>query len=127
MKKPCYITLSDWISLPRGLNKKLTNSDHERTLAGPFSARVPPNVLLYMARPKLKVLLAIFSHSMQQKWDQGTLGRQRSTSLGPGPAFVLQWTQPWPYNTQTWPFIFWLYFCILCNKNGIKGHWGVKG
>ena len=65
---------------------------------------------------------------MQQKWDQRTLGRQRSTSLGPGPALVLQRTLPWPYNTTnpTWP-LYQLYFYILCNKNGIKGLWGQKG
>ena len=27
-------------------------------------------------------ILAIFLHSMQQKWDQGTLGKQRSTLIG---------------------------------------------
>ena len=27
-------------------------------------------------------ILAIFLHSMQQKWDQGTLGTQRSTLIG---------------------------------------------
>ena len=27
----------------------------------------------------------------------------------------------------TWSFIYWLYFYILCNKNGIKGLWGDKG
>ena len=26
--------------------------------------------------------MAIFLHSMQQKWDQGTLGTQRSTPIG---------------------------------------------
>ena len=31
--------------------------------------------------------------------DQGTLGRQRLTLMGPGPALVLQWTLPWPYST----------------------------
>ena len=36
---------------------------------------------------------------MQQKWDQLTLGRQKSTLIGPGPALVLQWTLSWPYNT----------------------------
>ena len=42
---------------------------------------------------------------------------------------------PWSFNGpchgptihQTWPFIYWLYFCILCNKKGIKGLWGHKG
>ena len=24
-------------------------------------------------------------------------------------------------------WLYWLYFCILCNKNGIKGLWGLKG
>ena len=42
---------------------------------------------------------------------------------------------PWSLNGpckgptihQTWSFIYWLYFCILCNKNEIKGLWGHKG
>ena len=45
-------------------------------------------------------ILDIFLHSMQQKWDQGTLGTQRSsligsrTRLGPSmdPAMALQYT-----------------------------------
>ena len=47
------------------------------------------------------------------------------------------WVQdpPWSFNGPchgpkihpTWPFIYWLYFCILCNKNGIKGLWRHKG
>ena len=47
------------------------------------------------------------------------------------------WVQdpPWSFNGpchgptihQTWPFIYWLYFCILCKKNGFKGLWGHKG
>ena len=65
---------------------------------------------------------------MQQKWDQGTRGTQRSTLIG-------SWTcldpsmDPChgPTIHLTWPFIYWLYFCILCNKNGIKGLWGHKG
>ena len=33
--------------------------------------------------PQRKLAIsAIFLHSMQQKWDQGTLGRQRSTLIG---------------------------------------------
>ena len=39
---------------------------------------------------------------------------------------VLQWTLPWPYNTPNMPFIYWIYFCILCNKDGIKALWGHK-
>ena len=36
---------------------------------------------------------------------------------------------PWhgPTIHPTWPFIYWLYFRILCNKNEIKGLWGLKG
>ena len=44
-------------------------------------------------------VLAIFLHSMQQKWDQGTLGNKNGPSLGPGPALVLQWSLLWPNNT----------------------------
>ena len=55
-----------------------------------------PNMALY--------ILAIFLHSMQQKWDQGTLGTQRSapmgsrTLIGPSmdPATALQYTQHGP-------------------------------
>ena len=42
---------------------------------------------------------------------------------------------PWSFNGPchgptihlTWSFIYWLYFCILCNKKGVKGLWGHKG
>merc|ERR1711942_592043 len=55
-----------------------------------------PNMALY--------ILAIFLHSMQQKWDQGTLGTQSSTligsktRLGPSkdPAMALQYTKHGP-------------------------------
>ena len=83
------------LSVVSSSKKKLTNSDHEWTLAHPFGARVPPYFPLFMAWPKWKYLLAIFWHSLQQNWDQGTLGRQRSTLIGSGPPLVL----PWPYNT----------------------------
>ena len=68
-------------------------------------------------------ILAIVLHFMQQKWNQWTLRTQRSrspligsrTRLGPSldPAMALKYTQYAP--------IYMLYFCILCNKNGIKG------
>ena len=58
------------------------------TLPWPYNR---PNMALY--------ILAIFLHSMQQKWDQGTLGRQRLTLIGSRTRLVLQWTLPWPYNT----------------------------
>ena len=59
------------------------------TLAWPYNT---PNMALY--------ILAILLHSMQQKWDQGTLETQRSsligsrTPLGPSmdPAMALQYT-----------------------------------
>ena len=44
-------------------------------------------------------ILAIFLHSMQQKWDEGTLGRLRLTLIGSRTTLVLQWALPWPYNT----------------------------
>ena len=73
-------------------------------------------------------ILAIFLHSMQQKRDQGPLGTQRytlfwsRTCLGPSmdPAMALQYTKHDPL------YIGYI-FCILCNKNGIKGLWGNKG
>ena len=34
-----------------------------------------------------------------KKGVQGTLGTERSAPLCLGPALVLQWTLPWPYNT----------------------------
>ena len=60
------------------------------TLPWPYNT---PNMALY--------ILAIVLHSMQQKWDQGTLGTQSSTligsrtRLGPsmGPAMALQYTK----------------------------------
>ena len=58
---------------------------------------------------------------------KGLWGHKGPPSLGPGPALVLQWTLPWPYNTPNMVFIHWLYFCILCNKIGIRGLWGHKG
>ena len=63
------------------------------TLSWPYNT---PDMALYK--------LAIFLHSMQQKWDQGTLGRQRSTLIGSrtrlGPAMdtamALQYTRNGP-------------------------------
>ena len=51
---------------------------------------------------------------------KGLWGHKDQSSLGLGPALVLQWTLPWPYNTPNTALIYWLYFCIICNKNGIK-------
>ena len=61
-------------------------------------------------------ILAIFVHSMQQKWAQEILGTQRSFN---GPCHG-------PTVNLTWPFLYWLYFCIICNKLWIMGLWGHK-
>ena len=87
------------------------------TLPWPYNK---PDMVLY--------ILAIFLHSMQQKWDQGTLGTERSapigfgTCLGPSivPAMALKYI-------QHGPFIYWLYLFIICNKDGIKVLLGHKG
>ena len=77
-----------WHSLGLGPNLVL-----QWTLPWPYNT---PDMVLY--------ILAIFFHSMQQKWDQGTLGTQRSTligsrtRLGPSmdPAMALQYTKHGP-------------------------------
>ena len=74
-------------------------------------------------------ILAILLHSMQQKWDQGNLGTQRSTligsstHLGPSmdPAMALQYTQP---NMALYILAKFLH---SMQQNGIKGLWGHKG
>ena len=80
-----------------------------------------------MARRRKSAILPLFLHPMQQKWDQGTLWRQKSTVIGSRTRLCPQWTMPWPSIHQTWSIIYWLYLCILCNKNWIKGLWGQKG
>ena len=42
------------------------------------------------------------------------------------PAMALQYIWHGPTIHLTWSFIYWLYFCILYNKNGIKDVWGHK-
>ena len=71
---------------------------------------------------------------MQQNWDQGSLGRQRSTLIGSrtrlGPSMdpVMVLNAPnMALNTPNMALLYWLYICILCNKNGIMGLWGHKG
>ena len=87
------------------------------TLPWPYNT---PNMALY--------ILAIFLHSMQKKRDQRTLGTQRSTLIGSrtrhgpsmDPAMALQYTSHGPLSICK-------FFCILCNKKGIKGLCGHKG
>ena len=47
-------------------------------------------------------------------------------SLGLGPAWVHQWTLPWPHNTPDMALYILAIFFILYNKNGIKGVWEHK-
>ena len=73
-------------------------------------------------------ILAIFLHSMQKKWDQGTLWTQKFASIGPrthlgpsmDPAIALQYTQ---HGSLYIAYI----FAFYAKKNGIKGLWGDKG
>ena len=62
------------------------------------------------------------------KWDQTNCG---NTKVDPHWAQDPPWSSNGPCHCPTihltWPFIYWLYFCILCNKNGVKGLWGHKG
>ena len=72
-------------------------------------------------------ILAIFLHSMQKKWDQGTLWTQKFASIGPrthlgpsmNPAMALQYTQHGPLYIG--------YILHSMQKNRIKGLWGHKG
>ena len=86
------------------------------TLPWPYNT---PNMALY--------ILAIFLHSMQQKWDQGPLGTQRSTligsrtRLGPSmdPAIAQQYTKHGPLYIG---YIFALY----ATKKGSRDSWDTK-
>ena len=44
-------------------------------------------------------ILAIFVHSIKQKWDQGTLGTQRLTLIASRTRLGPSMDPPWPYNT----------------------------
>ena len=58
---------------------------------------------------------------------KGLWGHKGWPPLGLGPALVLQWSLPWPWNTPNMALYILAIFWILCNKNGIKGVWGDKG
>ena len=90
------------------------------TLPWPYNT---PNMALY--------ILAIVLHSMQQKWDQGTLGTQSSTltgsrtRLGPtmDPAIALQYTQDGPLYIG---YIGSAKKIWVCKKNIVKTMFGWK-
>ena len=109
---------------------------------GPPSLGLGPALVLqwtlpwpYNTHDMVLYIWAILLHSMQQKWDQRTLGTRRSTLIGSrthhgpsmDPAIGLQYTWHGPTIHPTWPNLYWLYFCIQCHKNGIKGLWGHTG
>ena len=91
------------------------------TLPGPYNT---PNMALY--------IVAIFLHSMQKKWVQGTLETQRSTligsrtCLGPSmdPAMALQYPKHGPLYIG---YIFAFYETTIGSRNSgdkkVNPHW----
>ena len=91
------------------------------TLTWPYNT---PNMALY--------ILAIFLHSMQQKWDQGTLGTQKLIPIGPrtrlghsiDPAMALKYTQ---YGPLYIVYIFALYATKMGSRDSgdtkVTPHW----
>ena len=55
--------------------------------------------LSYNTPAMVLYILPIFLHSTQQKWDQGTLGTQRSTLVGSRTRLGPSMDPAWPYNT----------------------------
>ena len=102
-----------------------------RTMKGPWralSVQGSLHILHFLwHRPNENSYWLYFCILCNKNGIKGLWGHKGPPSLGPGPALVLQWTLPWPYNTPNMVFIHWLYFCILCNKIGIRGLWGHKG
>ena len=56
-----------------------------------FETHNTPDMALYIK--------AIFLYSMQQKWDQGTLGTQRLILIGSRTHLGPSMDPAWPYNT----------------------------
>ena len=77
----------------------MTNSDHERTLAGPLSARFPSNFPLLWPDPNENNYWLYSSILCNKNGTKGLWGQKGQPSLGLGPALVFQWTLPWPYKT----------------------------
>ena len=109
---------------------------------------VPSNFLFLWPDPNENNYWLYFYIQCNKNGIKGLWGDKGLPSLGPGPALVLQWTLTWPYISPNmvplyngYIFAFYatkigskdsgdtygLYFCILCNKNRIKGLWGHKG
>ena len=66
--------------------------------------------------------LSIVSRSTEKNWPIRTMkGPWRVLSVQ-GSLHILHFLWHHPNENS-----YWLYFCILCNKNGIKGLWGHKG
>ena len=59
------------------------------TLPWPYNT---PNMAIY--------ILAVFLHSLQQKWDQGMLGTQRSTLIGSRTPLGPSMDPAWLFNTS---------------------------
>ena len=66
--------------------------------------------------------LSVVSRSKKKDWPNRTMkGPWRALSVQ-GSLHILHFLWHHPNENS-----YWLYFCILCNKNGIKGLWGHKG
>ena len=66
--------------------------------------------------------LSVVSRSKKKNWPIWTMkGPWRVLSVQ-GSLHILHFLWHHPNENS-----YWLYFCILCNKNGIKGLWGHKG
>ena len=72
-------------------------------------------------KPGCKFELSVVSRSKKKNWPSRTMkGPWRVLSVeGSLHIFHFLWPDPNENN-------YWLYFCIRCNKNGIKGLWGDK-
>ena len=86
----------------------------------------PAMVLQYTWHDPLYIGYILHS-MMKQNGIKELWGHKGQPLLGLRPTLVLQWTCHGSTIHLTWPFIYWLYFCLLCDKNGIKGLWGHKG
>ena len=59
----------------------------------------------------MKIIIGyIFAFYATKMGSKGLWGDKGRPSLGPGPALVLQWTLPWPYNTTNMVLYIWAIF-----------------
>ena len=56
----------------------------------------------------------------------GLWGDKGRPSLGPGPALVLQWTLPWPYNTPTMALYILAIFLHSMQQKWYQGTLGIQ-